>query len=193
MIFECGPSGADQQVCEEIVKKWVPTATLAPSVTLDQKPKLISECGKAAVGLLADGCDRVLIIWDLYPAWRQRGEKPCRKEDRAGIFASLTTAKVDIAKVTLVCIEEELEAWLIADGRGVSAVLSTAAHPVRIRDTKNPHKIRNPKKRLNRAFKEHRGFAYIDLQHAIKIVRAIPDRAKLDRIPTFSRFFSKLS
>ena len=56
MIFECGPSGADQQVCEEIVKKWVPTATLAPSVTLDKKPKLISECGKAAARLL--GVDR---------------------------------------------------------------------------------------------------------------------------------------
>ena len=81
---------------------------------------------------------------------------------------------------------------LIADGRAISAVLSTPEHPVRVKDAKNPHKVRNPKKRLNREFKQHRGIPYSDLQHALRILKAMPDKAKLEPIPTFDRFIGKL-
>lgn len=78
MIFECGPEGADKKVCEHFARQLEPELEII-SITLDNKPKLISECGRAASQLLKDGCDRVLIIWDLYPAWREKKKKPVVK------------------------------------------------------------------------------------------------------------------
>lgn len=59
MIFECGPDGADKKVCEHLARMIEPDITIS-SVTLDNKPNLISECGIAAAQLLLDGCDRVI-------------------------------------------------------------------------------------------------------------------------------------
>ncbi|NER50235.1 MAG: hypothetical protein F6J92_26880 [Symploca sp. SIO1A3] len=89
MIFECGPDGADKSVCEHLVRMLNPDIEIAPSVTLGNKPNLLSECGIFAAQLLADGCDRIVIIWDLYPAWREKGQRPCRKEDCEMIKDSL--------------------------------------------------------------------------------------------------------
>ena len=166
-----------KQLCPDIEKDVIP---------LDRKPRLIQQCGEMAAGLLEKGFDRILIIWDLYPAWREGGENPCRREDRAAIFRALEKAGVDQAKVEaqvgLVCIQEELEAWLIADGRALSSVLSTAAHAVKIRHVRNAEQMRNPKKALNRKFKEHIGRQYSDRFHAIQIVRALPDLKRLRRL-----------
>jgi len=68
MIFECGPAGADKKVCEYLARQLQPQLEII-SVTLDNKPKLINNCGRSAAQLLKAGCDRVVIIWDLYPAW----------------------------------------------------------------------------------------------------------------------------
>lgn len=57
---------------------------------------------------------------------------------------SLAQAGVTSSQVYLVCIEEELEAWLLADGRAISLVLSKPTHPVKIKDTKNPERSKNP-------------------------------------------------
>jgi hypothetical protein len=192
MIFECGPDGADLQVCHELGKRLNPQVSIS-SVPLDNKPKLIRECGKVAKQLLeVNRCDHVLIIWDLYPAWRENNERPCRKQDRDAILGSLKGAKVNHSQVTPVCIQEELEAWLIADGRALSAVLSTDAHPVKISHEKRPERVRNPKKTLMRLFSRSRLRTYVDRQHAIQIVRAIPDLGRLDRLPTFQRFSNRL-
>ncbi|BAZ16419.1 hypothetical protein NIES4071_82950 [Calothrix sp. NIES-4071] len=163
------------------------------SVTLDNKPNLVSECGIAAAQLLKDGCERILIVWDLYPAWREKKESPCRKEDRVAILESLAQAGVTSSQVYLVCIEEELEAWLLADGRAISSVLSKPTHPVKIKDTKNPERVRNPKKTLNKMFQENIGRPYVDRQHAKMIVEKLEDLNKLNRCPTFARFAEKLT
>lgn len=78
-----------------------------------------------------------------------------RFEDRDEILSSLRESEVDVAKTALVCIEEELEAWLLADSRALSDFLSSSNRPVRIPDTKNPERISNPKKRLTQILKEH--------------------------------------
>ena len=88
----------------------------------------------------------------------------------------------------MICIREELEAWLIADGRAVSAVLSTPTHRVRVKHGRNPESIRNPKKRLGRIFQQHSHRPYSDRQHAIAITRALPNLNRLDAIPAFARF-----
>jgi hypothetical protein len=147
-IFECGPQGADKKVCEILLKK-LDSTIQTKSITLDSKPNLVQKCGIAAKQLLeTEKCDRVIILWDLYPAWRTDGEKPCRKADRESIFESLDGAGVDRDKVHLICITEELEAWLIADGGAISTTLSKPTHQVTVADTKKPEQVKNPKKRL---------------------------------------------
>lgn len=121
MIFECGPQGADKKVCERFARQIKPDVQIV-SITLDNKPNLVSNCGKVAAQLIKQGCDRILIVWDLYPAWREKGQKPCRKEDRQAIQDSLTNAGVTSANVYLICIEPELEEWFLYD---LTALLSS--------------------------------------------------------------------
>lgn len=191
MIFECGPDGADRNVCEHLARRLQPDIEII-SVTLDNKPKLVTECGLAAAKLLREGCQRVVIVWDLYPPWRRQGAHPCRRDDREAIVDSLTKAGVKLSHVSLVCIEEELEAWLIADGRAVSTVLSRSAHPVRVQDVGRPERKRNPKRHLIRVFQQ-RGHRYNDLIYARKIVEALPDLTRIKRCATFVRFAVKVT
>jgi len=83
-IFEGGPEGADKQVCEFLARQIHPEVTPI-SQTLDNKPRLLQNCGLVAANLLADGCERVLIVWDLRPAWP--GGKTCRKVERDAVLA----------------------------------------------------------------------------------------------------------
>lgn len=192
MIFECGQEGADKKVCEYLARELSPDIDII-SVTLNSKPKLLRECGEKTATLLEDGCERVLIIWDLYPPWRGHHEKPCRKEDREQIISSLNNADVTSPNVYLVCIREELEAWLVADGRALSTVISTKAHPVKIKDEKKPDSVKNPKGKLRKIFTENTGKDYNDKIHAEKIIKALPDWKKIRRSSSFKRFISKLT
>ncbi len=192
-IFECGPDGADRVVCEHLARRLQPNIEIL-SEPLRNKPRLISRCGFSSANLLKQGCERVFIFWDLYPSWTEA--KPCRKQDREAVLHSLEEARVDTRKVHLICIEEELEDWLLADGRAISQVLSTQAHPVKISDKKKPGQRRNPKTQLNQIFQQYRGnrFRYNDLFHAEEIVKALPDLTKITRYcETFERFTKKLT
>jgi hypothetical protein len=161
------------------------------TATLDNKPKLIEECGGHVAELLAHGCERVLIIWDLYPAWRVKKQRPCRHEDKEAIRQSLANANVTSQNVFLVCIEEELEAWLIADNRAVADAIRTDVD--NIPENKHPDHMKNPKGRLNHLFHQYAGRPYSDLKHAGQIASAIQDISRLRRSETFVRFAEKLS
>jgi len=192
MVFESGPQGADKQVCEYLAQKIRPGVTIC-SVTHRNKAEMIADCGKDVLQLQKTRCERILIIWDLFPPWRKSGERPCRKEDREAILKSLRLAGVSNATLFMICIREELDAWLLADGRAITTVLSTVAHPARrIADSRNPDHVTNPKGRLRRLFSENRRGAYNDLVHAIKIIKEA-DLAKLRRSCSFCRFEEKLT
>ena len=190
MIFECGPAGADKAVCELLACRLEPSIQIV-SITLDNKSKLLADCGQAVARLFQDSCKHVVIVWDLYPPWRTSRAKPCRKEDRQAIARSLKKANVKSKPVYLVCIEEELEAWLIADGRALSTVLSRPAHPVKVKDTSRPERIGAPKTQLNKLFQQYRGQPYTDRYHAEKIVKAMPNLNRIRRCATFVRFAIK--
>jgi hypothetical protein len=192
LILECGPEGADIQVIEYLIRTFYRHIEEISSVALNNKPGLIANCGNAAAQLIVDGCDRVIVIWDLYPAWREDGQKPCLVNDRNAILHSLAVAGVAADKTVLVCIMEELEAWLIADGRALSKFLSTPAHPVSVTDSKKPESQRNPKKHLSSITQQHRGWKYEDRTHAIRIARHIPDLSKLRKSTTYCRFEESL-
>ena len=192
LVFECGPRGADRKVCEQLAKRLKPDLEVI-SETLDNKPNLIAECGTVTADLLDDGCEKVIIVWDLHPAWRERGGKPCRKEDCDAIHSSLDAAGVDAQKVALVCIEEELESWLIADERALEKVLSKPHRRVRIRRRRNTKQLRNPKAILRDFFRQNRRGDYIDYYHAELIAKAIPDFQRLRRVDSFRRFAEKVA
>lgn len=192
LVFECGPDGADLQVCRHLARLLQPEIEIV-HITLDNKPRLIAECSPAVARLLNEGCERVVIVWDLHPPWRSNRQKPCRREDREAILSSLRKASVKSSHVFLVCIEEELEAWLLADGRAISKVLSRQAHPVRVQDVGRPERINKPKTRLNKIFQQHSGRPYVDRLHAKLIVEALPDLTRIKRCTTFVRFVVKVT
>jgi hypothetical protein len=188
LILECGPDGADKKVCEHIIDRVAPTIKVS-SRTLGNKKQLVEDCGTVAAELFGEGCQRIVIVWDLFPPWRE--ERPCRHEDRENISRALKDAGLAGAEVYMVCIQEELEAWLLSDGRAITTVLSRPAHPVTIRHTKQVHRVRNPKKRLNKIFEEHSRRPYVDRIHAKQIIEAMPDFNQLKRCETFARFVLK--
>jgi hypothetical protein len=192
-VFECGPQGADKQVCEYLASKILPQAQMV-SRTLDNKANLLKDAGKVAAALLADGCDRVLIVWDLRPAWPDKKNKPCRHMERSSLLSSLNNAGLtDDAPVFLVCVEQELESWLLADERKLSAYLSTPAHEYTVRRVRQPDKEKQPKAAVINHFKTARGWRYDDRVHAIKIISSDdPDFGRLRRSKSFVRFEAKL-
>lgn len=191
LILECQPDGPDQQVCEYLLEQLQPNAEVI-SITLSNKLNLIARCGDTAAQLFQESCQRVIIVWDLYPPWRPRGDNPCRREDREEIFRSLEQAGVALANVYLVCIREELEAWLLADRRAISSAIArmTGRRRPRIADTKKPELVRNPKKRLINIFTQHTHRPYQGHDHAIRIIRE-SDFNKIKRCPSFARFVLK--
>ncbi|HPG61129.1 MAG TPA: DUF4276 family protein [Casimicrobium sp.] len=192
-IFECGPQGADKQVCEYLATE-ITGHTHFKSRTLDNKPKLLSDAGPVARQLLGDGCCCVLIVWDLRPSWPDKKDKPCRKMERDAVLKSLHDADVPHnAPVYLVCIEQELESWILAARDSLSAYLSTAAHPYVAPRMRRPDDEKNPKSKVISIFRKERGLTYDDKVHALKILRAAP--VKLPRLRdslSFARFEEKL-
>lgn len=198
IILECGPDGPDKHVCHHLAKLALRDAKLEAEfsfVTLDNKPNLLQRCGQSAAALIAGGCERVLIVWDLYPPWGVYKQKPCRHEDRQAIFENLMAAEVDRNRVALICIEEELEAWLMADGDVLTAFLqSISSHAKRVPHHKNPERIGyKPKTALNKLMQESTGRKYEDYVHARKIVNRIEDLSRLRKVcMTFRRFEQKV-
>ena len=128
LVLEGMRDGPDQKVLEPLVKKLVPAPIEVTSRTLGNKQKLLKGCGAEAAELLSDEYDRVLIVWDLWPAWDTKS--PCRKEDRDEALASLREASVNLRKVRLLCIEQMLESWLLADARALETLVTEWMHPL---------------------------------------------------------------
>lgn len=194
LIFECGPQGADQQVCEYLVAQLRPGAAFT-SATLDNKENLLRDAGNVAARMLKDGCACVLVIWDLRPAWPDMQHKPCRHDERAAVLAALKDAGLPAkAPVYLVCIEQELESWLLACNHAIGDYLSTDAHTYPVKRVKAPDQVAQPKGAMIRHFKNARNWRYEDRVDAIRVMKAAAlDLKRLRRSVSFSRFESKLA
>lgn len=193
MIFECGPQGADKLVCEYLAEKICPGVKIS-SRTLNNKKDLLQDAGKVAAQLLKDGCTHVLIVWDLRPAWPDKKDKPCRAAERQQILKAVKDAGVAAsAPVYPVCVEQELESWLLACHHAINAHLSTAAHPYSVKRVRAPDQVMQPKAAMINHFKLARGWTYDDKVDAIRVLKAAEiDFAGMRRSPSFSRFESKL-
>lgn len=193
LIFECGPQGADKQICEYLAKAIRPGVQLT-SATLDNKENLLRDAGRVAAQMLNDGCRGILIIWDLRPSWPDKKQKPCRAAERQQVLSSLAQAGVPVnAPVYPVCVEQELESWLIACDHAIAAHLSTAAHPYQAKQYKKPDRELQPKALMNNHFENARGWVYEDRADAIRVLKAAAiDWKRLRRSVSFSRFETKV-
>lgn len=196
MIFECGPDGADRKVCVHLAKRIKPNIEIEP-VPLDSKKKMIRECGRHAALLLAGGCDRVIIVWDLYPSWKENNLKPCLKDDRDDIMRSLKKADVHCENIYLVCIKAMLEAWLLADEKAIMKFLYenfTKPEPVKkINRIRRPEQLKKPKGRMSDIFKERVGRSYSSMDHAEKIAKAMTNLDRIKKLESFRRFALKVA
>lgn len=192
-VFECGPQGADKLVCEYLAGQVLPEGTEFVSRTMDNKLKLLEGAAEIAQELLVDGCERVLIVWDLRPAWPDTKNKPCRAAERQTLLDALDKQELKELPVYLVCVEQELESWLLASEHAISAYLSTAAHAYKAKKVKKPDRQQQPKAVMNNYFQEVQGRRYEDRLHALKVLKAAPiNLTKLRRSVSFARFESKL-
>ena len=193
-IFECGRDGPDYKVCHHFLGRLNPAIQMVPRF-LDRKERLVAECGDVAAGLLQiDNCSRVVVTWDLEPAW---GGKACRRKDKTNAIASLRSAKVPLDRVLLLCVEKELECWLMADHRAVATVIGELKHPRQagnVPEFKKPDRdIKRPKTVLVTLFEQElgRGRKYVDRDHALRIAKAVPDWRRIRRSDSFARFAAK--
>ena len=184
MIFECALDGPDKRVCEHLAHL-VNSDIVIDGVPLGNKRKLIADCGRIAANLLATGCERVVVIWDLNPPW-SNSARGCVAEDCRQIRESLTEAGVEIPAIHLVCIIQELEAWLLADERAVAEVLGLPS--AKINRTKKPETIADPKAHLDTIFRTNKRPPYRAHMHAHKIAKAMKDLGRLKGCPAFARF-----
>lgn len=190
---------ADGAVCRIAAQKLVPGITVHEPTVMVNRPKLLDGCGAAAAALLDEGkCDKVAIVWDLYPNWADKKFKPCRKTDRERALASLKAAGLEAAPcVVLVCIQRELETWLIADAAAITSVLVpryiTADRLQKINPPGKPERHADPKGWLGDLFDEtKKGTKYLDREHGPAIMTAIGNLAVLRKVQSFSRFAAKL-
>lgn len=169
IVCEGGLQGEDQQVLAELASRIVPAAQfdIRPQ---GNKPALIANCGVVTRTLLESGCCRVLVVWDVHPRW---GKPDGAQLDSQEIDNELVQQGVNNNPcVFLVPIQAELEAWLLADGAALSAVLSRPTHPVKIASASHAHSIGDPKKRLQRVFTQY-GKTYLPTTHAMQIVQSL--------------------
>jgi hypothetical protein len=192
-IVECHEDGADHRVLKYLVSQLRPDIT--PIFNFGRSKRFILEDCRSMVELLFDieRCARVFVVWDLIPCnleHQENGHPSCVRES-AHLIGKLR--EQDKEKTIMVCIKHELEAWLLADGSALEALLRHPIHGVeRIPDVKHPDRDPNPKKTLISLFsKKPRTLVYNDAVHALKIVEKA-NLSKLKRAPSFKLLKDKL-
>lgn len=194
IVCEGRLAGEDAQMFEHFAKRIAPAVTVK-AFPQGTKPELFANAGDVAKNLFATGYDKVLIIWDIQPRW---GSPDGEVQDRQDLQPSLVKAGVDAHPcLFLIAIRKELEAWLLADGSALSAVLSRPEHPVSIKDNKNAETEANAKKKLEKLFETHNmAFgprstqgSYQPKLAAIHIAENVPEKfGQLGKLTSFREF-----
>lgn len=168
LILECQRGGPDQQIYEHLIREFYPEAHVE-TYPQTNKRILMEQAPTVCVDALnTDKCDFVFIIWDLSPAHPDKKAKLCLKTEKDLLLTELRAKRVASERFKLVCVEYELESFLIADGRGLTKLKQSIAKPHRVKDFPDCKKKRqrNPK---NVIWNYYDG--YLDSVHAIQILR----------------------
>jgi hypothetical protein len=195
LLVECGRDGLEAIVCEKLCQMIAADNEIAIEVEIQpmvNKKFLLEACGTAAVNLLANGCDRIVILWDERPAWPKMGEPLCWHNDRFRVLQELTAANVPIERIHLVCIEREFESWLLFDEKMLSTVLSSQTHKVKVSKQRHPDQQPNPKGLMTTLFRKLAGKTYVDVQFAKQFENGLTQLNRLRKCQTFKRFEQKI-
>lgn len=195
IVCEGRLAGEDEQVLEHFARRIVPNANVK-AFPQGTKPELFAKAGDVARSLFDSGYDRVVIVWDILPRW---GKTDGETQDLLDLLPSLVKAGVDVNPCLYkVAIHKELEAWLLADGAALSAVLSRAAHPVTIKDNKKAETEGNAKKKLESLFEIYNvpfgpqpsQGSYQPKLAALRIAEKVPAPhfGQLGKLKSFKRF-----
>jgi hypothetical protein len=184
LILESPKDGTDHQVYELVIKR------LRSELTVDftgfhNKKEMLFSCGTVAKTLFDTGFDKVAIIWDLIPTW---GGKPCLHNDIEKITTNLQNAEVDLSEVKLICIEPELEGWIITEKNALEQY-QMERYPTHIQRF-NPPRIFKTTRICKPVIERYLG-SYNDMTEAKKIVEKIMDFdrvAQRDKTKSFKRF-----
>ncbi|MDZ4286548.1 MAG: hypothetical protein U0984_01240 [Prosthecobacter sp.] len=154
--------------------------------SLGNKPNVLNRCGRSAKALLdLSKCDRVLVVWDARPPWKEENvEMDPEKEKQKALSSLESSGLANDPRIRLICIVEELEAWLLADGRGITARVNQLrrARPklkVSITDSKRVETIEWPKSVMQNLFRKYEVRDYNDWLDAGPIANAIPEAKRL--------------
>lgn len=183
-IFECPRDGTDEQVYSKVINRLCPGMEFVVQSAGNNKREMIDQCGIVAQLLLSEGCDLIAIVWDLVPPWGDI--KACRKADKAAILANLRSAGVEENRVKLICIEPELEGWLVFDGRPLTAYKKQLSHP-HPTDKFNGAKLKPTSENAKTVIHKYLGRKYNDVSEAVKIVEHIKDFSRIAKHPSFGR------
>lgn len=192
-VFECQPGGPDFQVYRAFLNQLVEAGELTPFCMVPQfmsnTEKLLAGCGAATKNLLRDGCQHVFVCWDLYPEWEPKPKVPCRKVDRDRVLAQLDQHEVSHTRCTTLCICQELEAWLLADGAALVALAKRDAQP-KVKHENKPESLTDPKMLLAKRWETLKCGKYNDWYHAVQLAEKA-DLKRVIKAPSFARLVCK--
>ena len=191
LIVECATDGPDWQVYSLWIRRLVGDDAVVEQSSAVNKKLLVQQAGTRTQKLLNEGCEKVFIIWDLWPAWGEA--KPDEAGDVAAITHSLRQAGVVHPCVYLLCVNRMLETLLIVDGRALNDVLGIPVGKQTPSNKNNPYTERDPKAYLGKWFRQARKGDYSDYAHAKRIAEHV-DLARLrGRTREFPRLEQSLS
>ena len=191
LIVECATEGPDWQVYSLWVKRLLGDDVQVEQSSAVNKKQLVQQAGVRAKNLFAEGCEKVFIIWDLWPAWGEA--KPDQAADDDAIKSSLRKAGVTNPCVYLLCVDRMLETLLLVDGKALNAVLGIPKGKKTPGNNNSPYKQRDPKSYLSKWFQQARRGDYLGHVHAKQIAQHVSfDRLRL-RTNEFPRFEQSLA
>lgn len=185
-------ASADRKVLECIIRR------LCPEIELEfrgntNKAFLVQDIAKHCKFLFEEmKCDRVLVGWDLYPAFGGRHDRPCMKRDREAILSRLTEEGIVLESVSLLAMVSMLESLFLEVPDVISTFLSTSTHRVNVPKYKNAERNQKPKAWLDKYFSQSRYRQYSDLEHAERLIQKVTDLNKLKGNSSFSRLRGKI-
>ncbi len=206
MIFECCRNGADEKVYPYLAHQ-IRSDLEIIKYPLDSKGKLIANCGETAKKLLnIEKCERVMIVWDLYPSelgfqggkhrkkenHKQRSSL-CVKTDRLPVLQSLedTLDLEERKKVRILSVQYELETLLLFDKQALKQYISKKAkRDCEITDLSSPQNRTEPKKVIQHILGHH-GCWYDEFQSAYEIIQLVNPH-KLEKCPPYQKFKQRI-
>lgn len=169
LICEGVQGGADECTIRCLIQRLRPGLNFV-ILPLDNKRRLKEECGRAADRLInTDGCTRVGIVWDLFPKW---GQTNSCAQDHADVLYSLTKVGINVALVHRLCVDRELETWLLMDHNAIATVISRPTRPKQVSRIRDALTNTSPKSKLRSIFRRKQAARYQEHIHNHQIAAA---------------------